>query len=276
MPTLIPSITNAAGERLGARLDLPLEGRPLAYAIFAHCFTCTKNIKAAAHISRALNRQRIAVLRFDFTGLGDSEGDFAETNFTSNVSDLVVVARYLAENFEPPKLLIGHSLGGSAALQAAQRIPSIIGVVTIAAPAETSHLARLLAQTKATAELEGEARVTIGGATFRLKRQFFDDLGLESLDQLPVLESPSEQMTSMFDALGPGTDDAPAAPADGADADPGADAPPAAAAEPAQDAPVTTGESAAAEESAVPPEPAGSAAAPTPPDMPEDEAPHAP
>ena len=176
MPTLIPSITNAAGERLGARLDLPLEGRPLAYAIFAHCFTCTKNIKAASHISRALNRQRIAVLRFDFTGLGDSEGDFAETNFTSNVADLVAVARFLAEEFEPPTLLIGHSLGGSAALQAAQHIPSVVGVVTIAAPADTSHLARLLASTKATAEQAGEARVTIGGATFRLKKQFFDDL----------------------------------------------------------------------------------------------------
>lgn len=120
-------------------------------------------------------------------------------------------------------------------------------------------------------------RETVGRpGLYATTRQFLDDLGLESLDQLPVLESPSEQMTSMFDALGPGTDDAPAAPADGADADPGADAPPAAAAEPAQDAPVTTGESAAAEESAVPPEPAGSAAAPTPPDMPEDEAPHAP
>ncbi|MBE2234166.1 MAG: alpha/beta fold hydrolase [Anaerolinea sp.] len=209
MPTLIPSITNAAGERLGARLDLPLEGRPLAYAIFAHCFTCTKNIKAAAHISRALNRQRIAVLRFDFTGLGDSEGDFAETNFTSNVSDLVVVARYLAENFEPPKLLIGHSLGGSAALQAAQRIPSIIGVVTIAAPAETSHLARLLAQTKATAELEGEARVTIGGATFRLKRQFFDDLEQTNMQRvvgnlnraLLVLHSPADQTVDIANAM---------------------------------------------------------------------------
>ena len=161
MPTLIPSITNAAGERLGSRLDLPLEGRPLAYAIFAHCFTCTKNIKAAAHISRSLTKQRIAVLRFDFTGLGESEGDFAETNFTSNVSDLLEVARYLEQEFDPPRLLIGHSLGGSAALQAAHHLPSVVGVVTIAAPFETSHLSRLLADTKAVAEVEGEARVTI-------------------------------------------------------------------------------------------------------------------
>ncbi len=209
MPTLIPAITNAAGERLGARLDLPLEGRPLAHAIFAHCFTCTKNIKAASHISRALNRQRIAVLRFDFTGLGDSEGDFAETNFTSNVSDLVAVARFLADEFEPPKLLIGHSLGGSAALQAASHIPSLVGVVTIAAPAEASHLARLLAKTKATAAVEGEARVTIGGATFRLKKQFFDDLEhtnmqrtIESLDRaLLVLHSPADQTVHIDNAM---------------------------------------------------------------------------
>ncbi|HSN78700.1 MAG TPA: alpha/beta fold hydrolase [Anaerolineae bacterium] len=209
MPTLIPSITNAAGERLGARLDLPLEGRPLAYAIFAHCFTCTKNIKAASHISRTLNRLRIAVLRFDFTGLGDSEGDFAETSFTSNVSDLVAVARFLAEEFDPPTLLIGHSLGGSAVLQAAQHIPSIVGVVTIAAPADTSHLARLLAGTKATAEQAGEARVTIGGATFRLKRQFFDDLAqanmrrtIETLDRaLLVMHSPADQTVDIENAM---------------------------------------------------------------------------
>ena len=205
MPTLIPSITNAAGERLGARLDLPPEGRPLAYAIFAHCFTCTKNIKAASHISRTLNRQRIAVLRFDFTGLGD----FAETNFTSNVSDLIAVAQFLADEFEPPKLLIGHSLGGSAALQAAQHIPSVVGVATIAAPADTSHLARLLAQTKATAEVKGEARVTIGGATFRLKTQFFDDLEranmqhtVETLNRaLLVLHSPADQTVDIANAM---------------------------------------------------------------------------
>ena len=201
MATLIHSIKNASGERLGARLDLPLEGRPLAYAIFAHCFTCTKNIKAAAHISRSLTKQRIAVLRFDFTGLGDSEGDFAETNFTSNVSDLLEVAHYLEEEFEAPKLLIGHSLGGSAALQAAQHLPSVVGVVTIAAPFETSHLSRLLADTKAVAEIKGEARVTIGGTTFKLKKQFFDDLerthmqhAIASLNRaLLVMHSPADK-----------------------------------------------------------------------------------
>ncbi|MFN2168971.1 MAG: alpha/beta hydrolase family protein [Anaerolineae bacterium] len=209
MPTLIPSITNAAGERLGARLDLPLEGRPLAYAVFAHCFTCTKNIKAAAHISRSLTKQRIAVLRFDFTGLGESEGDFAETNFTSNVSDLVAVANYLGQEFEAPKLLIGHSLGGAAVLQAAQHIPSVVSVVTIAAPCETTHLSHLLADTKALAEIEGEARVTIGGTTFKLRKQFFDDLDrtnmektIGSLDRaLLILHSPMDRTVSIDNAM---------------------------------------------------------------------------
>ena len=209
MPVLIPTIYNAAGEKLGAQLDLPLEGQPLAYAIFAHCFTCTRNIKAAAHISRSLTRQRIAVLRFDFTGLGESEGDFAETNFTSNVSDLLAVADFLYREFEPPQVLIGHSLGGAAVLQAAQHIPSTAGVVTIAAPCETNHLARLLADTKAAAEIRGEARVTIGGTTFRLKKQFFDDLERTNMQKtirtlnraLLVMHSPVDQTVDIANAM---------------------------------------------------------------------------
>lgn len=208
MPTLIPAITNAAGEQLGSRLDLPLEGSPLAYAIFAHCFTCTKNIKAAAHISRSLTRQRIAVLRFDFTGLGESEGDFTETNFTSNVADLQAVASYLALEFEAPRLLIGHSLGGSAVLQAAHLIPSVRAVVTIAAPFEASHLAGVLADARRQADAAGETRVTIGGATFRLKKQFFDDLERTNMQRaihdlgraLLVLHSPLDNTVGIENA----------------------------------------------------------------------------
>jgi len=205
MHVLKLTVTNASGERLGAQLDLPLEGRPLAYAVFAHCFTCTKNIKAAAHISRSLTRERIAVVRFDFTGLGESEGDFAETNFSSNVADLVEVARFMEEEFEAPQLLIGHSLGGAACLQAAGRISSIVGVVTIAAPCDTAHLLRLLAGTRAQAEIAGEARVTIGGTTFRLRKQFFDDLQRTNMQRtiaelgkaLLVLHSPADQTVSI-------------------------------------------------------------------------------
>ena len=109
--------TNDAGQRLAARIDLPDNTPPVAYALFAHCFTCSKNIKAAAHISRALTADGIAVFRFDFTGLGESEGDFGDTNFSSNVEDLVTAAKFMAKNYEGPKILIGHSLGGAAVLQ---------------------------------------------------------------------------------------------------------------------------------------------------------------
>jgi putative redox protein len=115
---------------------LPVGGKPLAYALFAHCFTCSKNIKAIAHISRALTRAGLAVLRFDFTGLGESEGDFADTNFSSNVDDLIVAADFLESNYEAPQILIGHSFGGAAVLQAAARISASAAVVTIAAPAD--------------------------------------------------------------------------------------------------------------------------------------------
>ena len=110
---------NKDDQTLSARLDLPVDGKPMAYALFAHCFTCSKNIKAIAHISRALTRAGLAVLRLDFTGLGESEGDFADTNFSSNVDDLIVAADFLESNYEAPQILIGHSFGGAAVLQAA-------------------------------------------------------------------------------------------------------------------------------------------------------------
>lgn len=170
------TIENKNGEKLGARLDLPVDDTPVAYALFAHCFTCTKNFKAVGNITQALNRERIAVLRFDFTGLGESEGDFADTNFSSNVDDLAATADYLAENFEGPKILIGHSLGGTAVLQAAQRIPASIAVVTIGAPGNPDHVAKLLESSRETIEKEGVAEVKLAGRSFTLKKQFLDDL----------------------------------------------------------------------------------------------------
>jgi putative redox protein len=167
---------STTGARLAARLDTPDDGEPGAYALFAHCFTCNKNYKAMAHISRALAEAGIAVLRFDFTGLGESEGDFADTNFSSNVADLIAAAEFLKEEFEAPKILIGHSLGGAAVLQAAARIPSSVAVVTIATPSETAHLARLLAGTRPSLEARGEAEITIAARTFTIKKQFLDDL----------------------------------------------------------------------------------------------------
>lgn len=170
------TFTNADGMRLAARLDLPVDGKPLAFALFAHCFTCTKNLKAINHIDRALTRQGIAVLRFDFTGLGESEGDFADTNFSSNVADLVAAAKFLETAYEAPRILIGHSLGGAAVLQAAADIPAATAVVTIGAPAEPDHVTRLLGSTREQISRDGEAEVILAGRTFRIKKQFLDDL----------------------------------------------------------------------------------------------------
>jgi len=167
---------NLAGQKLSARLDLPVDDKPSTYSLFAHCFTCSKNIKAISHISRALTHNGIAVMRFDFTGLGESEGDFADTNFSSNVGDLVAAAEFMATQYEAPKILIGHSLGGAAVLQAAAKIPSAAAVITVAAPADPGHVTRALGDTKDIIERRGEAKVNLAGRTFKIKKQFLDDL----------------------------------------------------------------------------------------------------
>lgn len=167
---------NKNGDRLSARLDLPVTGVPQAYALFAHCFTCTKNIRAAGNISRALNRAGMAVLRFDFTGLGESEGDFADTNFSSNVADLIAAAEYLETHYAAPQILIGHSLGGAAVLQAAANIPSCVAVATIGAPANPDHVTHLLRSSQKTIETRGEDEIVLAGRTFKIKKQFLDDL----------------------------------------------------------------------------------------------------
>lgn len=173
---------NAAGQRLDARLDLPMDEKPHAYAIFAHCFTCTKNFNAVVNISRALTRDKIAVLRFDFTGLGESEGDFSNTGFSSNVSDLVAAAEFLKSGFDAPKLLIGHSLGGAAVLQAAASIPSSLAVATIGAPADLSSVARFLSREGPEIRSKGEARVTLAGRSFRIRKEFVDELDRSSME----------------------------------------------------------------------------------------------
>lgn len=167
---------NRTGQLLAARLDLPVDGKPIAYALFAHCFTCTKNLRAVTNISRALTQEGFAVLRFDFTGLGESEGDFADTNFSSNVADLVAAANYLTETAAAPQLLIGHSLGGAAVLQAASQIPASEAVVTIGAPANPLHVKQTFQESVETIEMTGEATVQLAGRSFRIKKQFLDDL----------------------------------------------------------------------------------------------------
>lgn len=170
------SFENKQGEKLSARLDLPVDRHPLAYALFAHCFTCSKNLNAVRNISRALTERGLAVLRFDFTGLGESEGDFADTNFSSNVADLIAAADFLDKNYEVPRILIGHSLGGAAVLQAAGDIPDCKAVATIGAPCDPGHVAHLLQEARAEIEARGEAQIKLAGRVFTVKKQFLDDL----------------------------------------------------------------------------------------------------
>ena len=176
------TFTGSSGETLAARLDLPA-GEVRAYALFAHCFTCSKDIFAAARIAGGLAAQGVAVLRFDFTGLGHSEGEFANTNFSSNVGDLVSAADYLRETRQAPKLLIGHSLGGAAVLAVAAQIPEAAAVATIGAPADPLHVAQHFAQHKAEIERAGEAEVTLAGRTFRIRKQFLDDISQHNLEE---------------------------------------------------------------------------------------------
>ncbi|MGB5832391.1 MAG: bifunctional alpha/beta hydrolase/OsmC family protein [Thiohalocapsa sp.] len=171
------SFENAEGQRLAGLLETPPAGvETLRYALFAHCFTCGKDIAAASRISRALAARGIAVLRFDFTGLGNSDGDFANTNFTSNVQDLVAAARKLEQDYQAPALIIGHSLGGAAVLAAAPQLESVEAVVTIASPATPGHVQHLFSGARDELERTGEAEVKVGHRRFRVRRQFLDDL----------------------------------------------------------------------------------------------------
>ncbi|MBC7780755.1 MAG: alpha/beta hydrolase, partial [Proteobacteria bacterium] len=165
----------ATGVELAARLDLP-DGAPRAYALFAHCFTCSKDSLAATRIGRELTGRGFAVLRFDFTGLGGSTGDFANTDFSSNIADLVAAAHWLRTEHRAPSVLIGHSLGGAAVLAAAAQMPEAVAVVTIGAPFEPAHIKHLLAPALPALAEHGEAEIDLAGRRFRIRRQLLDDL----------------------------------------------------------------------------------------------------
>ncbi len=172
---------NNEGETLVGRLEMPADRHPHNFVIFAHCFTCTKNLIAVKNISRALISHGFAVLRFDFTGLGESDGDFADTNFSGNVSDLVEASRFLEKNYRAPTLLVGHSLGGAAVLFAAAEIASVTAVATIGAPSNPVHVKHLFKSTIPEIKQTGKAVVNLGGRDFTIKKQFLDDLETNSL-----------------------------------------------------------------------------------------------
>lgn len=178
-----------SGLQLAGILETP-EGEARATALYAHCFTCGKDVLAAARISRRLAERGCATLRFDFTGLGDSEGDFSDTNFSSNVQDLLAAAEYLRREHRPPQLLVGHSLGGAAILAAAGQIPEARAIATIAAPADAEHVCRQFADALDTIRSEGQAQVELAGRPFTIKKQFLDDLQARSSGHIRNLERP--------------------------------------------------------------------------------------
>ncbi|HSY57549.1 MAG TPA: bifunctional alpha/beta hydrolase/OsmC family protein [Bradyrhizobium sp.] len=180
MPTERFQFEGSEGQQLAAALDTP-NGPARAYALFAHCFTCGKDVLAAKRIAVALSAKGIAVLRFDFTGLGSSEGDFANSTFSSNVADLVRAADHLRKTFQAPALLIGHSLGGAAVLAAASQIPEANAVVTIAAPSDPTHVMGQFADSIEKIRKDGQAEVSLAGRPFTIKREFLDDIAEHGL-----------------------------------------------------------------------------------------------
>ena len=198
---------NSRGHQLTGLLESPI-GEPSAYALFAHCFTCSKDSRAAKRIAGALAARGIAVLRFDFTGLGSSEGDFANTDFSSNVDDLVAAADQLRRVRRAPSLLIGHSLGGAAVLAAAGRMPEVDAVATIGAPSDPGHVANLFGDRLAEIREHGEGEVVLAGRAFCIRREFLDDISEQNLlaevarlrTALLIMHAPGDQVVSVDSA----------------------------------------------------------------------------
>ncbi len=190
-----------SGAGLAARLDTPA-GVVRGYALFAHCFTCSKDVLGARRLSAELARLGIAVLRFDFTGLGKSGGEFASTNFSSNISDLMSAVDYLRANFEAPALLIGHSLGGAAVLAVAAKVPESQAVITIGAPSDAAHVLHNFGASLDEIEQKGEATVTLGGRPFTITKQFVDDVcSAALLEAVAVLRKPLLILHSPVDEI---------------------------------------------------------------------------
>lgn len=202
------SFTNQRGFELSADLYLPIESQPKFYAIFAHCFTCSKNFSAVTKISRALSNEGIGILSFDFTGLGRSEGDLVDSSFSSNVTDLLDAAKYLEKHYQAPQMLIGHSLGGAAVLYAAAELQTIQALVTIGAPSYPAHVKHLFKGGLEELETQGSAEVSIGGRPFRIDKQFVDDLEQKPLatflkklkKSLLILHSPQDEIVDISNA----------------------------------------------------------------------------
>lgn len=208
MKSIRISFKNNSDENLSGIVELPVNQKAKSFAVFAHCFTCNKNFKAINNISNALTNAGIGVLRFDFTGLGESDGEFENTNFSSNSDDIISAATYLQNNYTSPEILIGHSLGGAAALLAKQSIPSVKAVVTIGAPYEPVHVTALFKNKVDTIEADGIAEVNIGGRNFFIKKQLLDDIenqnllhAIHNLDAaILVMHAPEDEIVALDNA----------------------------------------------------------------------------
>ena len=199
---------NGRGQTLSGRIDLPLNKYIDGYAIFAHVFTGHKNLIAAKYISRALTMQNIAVLRFDFTGLGESEGAFSDTNFSSNIEDIIAAANFLEKEYQAAEIIIGQSLGGAASIFAAERIESIKAIATIAAPSEPEHVMHLFGCSKEDILDDGSAEVNIGGRNYTIKKQFIEDVQLKKMSTkikdlrkaIMIMHSPQDEIVEIENA----------------------------------------------------------------------------
>jgi len=208
MQSLRVNFPNPKGESLSGRLDMPVDREPVAYALFAHGFSGHKNLKTIINIDRALTQQGIAVLRFDFTGLGDSEGDFAKTDFSSTVGDLTAAARFLEDEYQAPRIVIGHSLGGAAALRAAESLPTVRALATIAAPIDASPIENLLEQAAAAVDAGGALRFNIAGKTLSINPRFAEELERSAMERaihrlrraLLIFHSPLDEVVGIGNA----------------------------------------------------------------------------
>lgn len=195
-------IQNRKGISLNAQLDLPASQKPNYYAIFAHCFTCSSSLSAVRHISRALTQDGFAVLRFDFTGLGRSEGEFEDSHFSANVEDLLDVHSYMSQHYDAPSLLVGHSLGGAAVLVAASKIASVKAVATVGAPATVSHVTHLFSHQVEDIKDKGNVEVNIGGRPFVINEEFISEFKkIDLLEIVKGLRKPLLIMHSPFDKI---------------------------------------------------------------------------
>ena len=195
-------ILNKKGINLQAFLELPANQNPNYFAIFAHCFTCSSSLNAVKHVSRALTNDGFGVVRFDFTGLGRSEGEFADSHFSSNVDDLIAVNDFLVKNYKAPSLLVGHSLGGAAVLVAASKLENIKAVATIGAPATVDHVKHLFSHGIEEVKQKGEVEVNIGGRPFRIDEEFVADFDKTDLPAIvTLLRKPLLIMHSPIDTI---------------------------------------------------------------------------